>query len=496
MQDKHLSWEILYAGQDRATIRAVELCNREAGKHLIRKEGIYTLYVLPCHSEYEQRDAQDNSVFEAARQPRPNRFVIGTYRESEQVRRDVQETEIPRGGHLLRIKKNAQGGSTVIMTAHESAELYAAVSDFFDRYVYRHPTDHYGLRYPDLTFDSPLPQDTLSGAPKAQRRSVFTWGTPINDYRAYLDDMARMRLNQLILWNDFVPVNARDIIEYAHQCGIEVLFGYSWGWGTAGSRYLNEINEQVLTQIQDAAIRTYEEIYAPLGADGIYFQSFTEREDDTFGKILIAQAVTDLVNTTAAKLLERHPGLHIQFGLHATSVMNHLDIIAQVDTRVEILWEDYGTFPSGYFVSTSEEEYARLEATAKKILHLRPGAPLGMVFKGFMILDWLPERFVNQSGSFILGQNAPSVANHDQRIRAAAWRMLCAAWARYGDYARRFAEFVIRETDGKVNLCMAGTFDGGIRLPQQLCASFFYDPQVPFDSALQQALQQEYVRLD
>ncbi|MBO5669983.1 MAG: hypothetical protein J6S41_00405, partial [Clostridia bacterium] len=37
-----------------------------------------------------------------------------------------------------------------------------------------------------------------------------------------------------------------------------------------------------------------------------------------------------------------------QFGLHATSVNTHLDSIARVDKRVEIVWEDCGEFPYGY----------------------------------------------------------------------------------------------------------------------------------------------------
>ena len=37
-------------------------------------------------------------------------------------------------------------------------------------------------------------------------------GTPINDYREYIENMACMRLNQLTLWNDHLPLNAADII--------------------------------------------------------------------------------------------------------------------------------------------------------------------------------------------------------------------------------------------------------------------------------------------
>lgn len=44
--------------------------------------------------------------------------------------------------------------------------------------------------------------------------------------------MACMRLNQLTLWNDHLPLNAADIIAYAHSYGIEVIWGFAWGWST------------------------------------------------------------------------------------------------------------------------------------------------------------------------------------------------------------------------------------------------------------------------
>ena len=54
-----------------------------------------------------------------------------------------------------------------------------------------------------------------SEVPDHKRRSIFTWGHPINDYRNYIENMARLKLNQLIIWNDFVPINAKEIIDYA-----------------------------------------------------------------------------------------------------------------------------------------------------------------------------------------------------------------------------------------------------------------------------------------
>ena len=47
---------------------------------------------------------------------------------------------------------------------------------------------------------------------------------------AHLENMARMKLNQLILWNDFAPINKKDFTDCAHSFGISVMWGYAWGW--------------------------------------------------------------------------------------------------------------------------------------------------------------------------------------------------------------------------------------------------------------------------
>ena len=58
--------------------------------------------------------------------------------------------------------------------------------------------------------------------------------------------------------------------------------------------------------------------------------------------------VVNLVNDVSDKLLKKYPALHLQFGLHATSVKNHLDIIKNTNKNIHIIWEDIGSFPFNY----------------------------------------------------------------------------------------------------------------------------------------------------
>lgn len=481
---KHESWKIVYSDYSGLQKKAIELLNREIGKRLIRKQGVYTLYVLPCEKETENVRLERNAI------------VIGLYGQSPLIQKFVSENEIPENGYLMRVAANPEDEdcSIVLITAREEINLYYGACAFVDDYPHLcAPVHGGGLQLTEEIFDEKLQPITLASAPKTQTRGIFSWGHPINDYKEFIENMARQRLNQLIVWNDFVPINAKEIIDYAHSFGIEFLWGYAWGW-IDGCGKITDISEETLKKLKDDVIRKYEEVYAPLGADGIYFQSFTERNDEYIGGRLIAEAVTSFVNDTAGELLKRYPRLKLQFGLHALSVHNRLSEIAKVDKRVEILWEDGGEFPFGYrALVTDEKAYEKTLQFVEDILYLRGlDAPTGIVFKGFMTLDWT--RFVSQSGPFILGENAREISEHDRTMRLGAWRKFKSDWLKYGKYATRMAKRILEITQGKVNLCMAGMFDGGIWYPEAVCSEIFWNPEAEFDDLSRTVCARECVK--
>lgn len=457
---KQEDWKIVYNNYGGMEKRAIELLSKEAGKYLVRNDGVYTIYVLSC--EKEGKPIEKNAI------------VIGLYEQSETVRKYVGQGEIKENGFLVKVIKNPADESCriVILTAHEETELFYAAVSFLDDYIPANAPLFGSVPMPQKIFDSQLREYFYSESSKNKTRSVFTWGHPINDYRAYIENMARLKLNQLIVWNDYVPLNVRDVIEYAHSYGIEVIFGYAWGW-IDGCANITDIGDARLTQLKEQVIRQYEENYADIGCDGIYFQSFTERSDEYIGGRLIAEAVTTFVNDTAAELLEKHPKLKLQFGLHALSVHGHLDEIAKVDKRVEIIWEDCGVFPYHYLPEVhDEEEFEKALEFTKKVLTLRgKDAPVGLVFKGVMMLDW--SHFVYQSGPFVLGDNSREIVEHDRKLRAGGWKVFSAEWMQYGQYAMRMLKFIEENALGDVNLCIAGTFEGGIYFPQAVCAQMF-----------------------
>lgn len=501
---KQNEWKIIYTKYEGIQKRAVEFLSREVGKWLVRETGQYRIFVLPC--EKDGVEIEQNAI------------VIGLYSESETVRRFVSESEIPEDGFLIKVCKREvdNGDRIVVITANSEAELFYGAVSFVDDYVHENIfTCSNALRMPEQIFDRPMRAVSFSEKPNFATRSVFTWGHPINNYFEYIDNMARLKLNQLIIWNDFVPLNAREIVEYAHSYGIEILYGYAWGWQVHCNEIL-DISDESLRKLQAQIVNEYETQYAPIGCDGIYFQSFTERGDEYIGGRLIAEAVTTLVNNTASELFEKYPTLKLQFGLHSSSVESRLEEIAKVDKRIEILWEDCartlrqhketrdgkeviwwedrGAFPYSYAPSDIDEDKIQqsLEIT-KKILTLRGDAPVGLVLKGAMTLDWC--KFVSQRGTFVMGANAKEVCEHDRAVRESGWREYSADWMQYGEYAQRLLECVKENAVGPVNICLAGTFDGGVYFPQAVAAQMMRTFDDEYGKTMKRVARRGYVKL-
>lgn len=486
-ESKTASWEIIYNRFEGIERRCVELINREVGERLVREPEIYKLNVLPCKKENASTKILENGI------------VIGTFDESAIAQKFISQEELSNSSYAVKVVRNpdCESGSIVIITARNKKHLYLATAMFIDDYSMLHSPQSGSLTLKHELYSEPLEEAFMMRTPKLETRSIFAWGHPINDYREFISDSARVGINQIILWNDYAPLNAREIVEYAHSFEIEVLWGFSWGWSEGRCQNATDLEDNTLNELKAKIVAQYESTWRGLG-DGIYFQSFTEKNIDKIGGRSIAEAVVSLVNNVAEELYKLDPKLHIQFGLHATSVKDELDKIAMVDKRIEIVWEDCGAFPYAYMAeNVNEEELSNAMDFTEKIIKLRgEDDRVGLVFKGFAILDWREDRFVHQRGPFILGEGSPNLLSHDRNLRSDSWRRYTAAWLRHGDFARRVAEHASKLKGGKLNLCMAGLFDGGLWAPFAICASIFEDPTEPFAEITERVMMRKKARID
>ncbi len=479
---KQKDWKIIYTKYEGITKRAIELLSKEAGALLIREPYVYSIYVLPCEKEGAAISK--------------NAFFVGCYNDSPLIQKYVGADEIPDNGYLVKVIKNPddEEGRFVILTANDEQNVFYSVVSFLDDYIFDYAPECGSNRMADRIFDTPLTECSYTKLTDNKTRSIFTWGHSINSYRKYIDNMARLKFNEVIIWNDYIPVNIVDIIDYAHSYGIKVILGYSWGWREIGNKSL-EITDEKIESVKKIAIEQFREQYANVPCDGIYFQSFTERKEESVGGKLISRLVVDMVNDIANKIWEIKPEIRIIFGLHATSVKNRLDEIARVDSRMEIMWEDCGAFPYDYasYVRT-EEGYQETLKFTKEILELRGGVGVGLAFKAVMMLDW--SKAVGQHGPFVMGENSDIIADHDRFIRATAWRKYSADWMRNGDRAKEMLDFIKANKLDEVNICLAGTLDGGIYLPFALLGEMFYNCDGSYGDILRRTSRRTCITVD
>jgi len=204
--------------------------------------------------------------------------------------------------------------------------------------------------------------------------------------------------------------------------------------------------------------------------------------------------VVTLVNEAASELWRITPDLRLIFGLHATSVREQLDKIETVDPRIQILWEDCGDFPYHYrpFVQ-DRKNFENSFAFTKKLLELRGGVGVGLVFKGMMVMDW--KKFVPQSGPFVMGENAASVIAHDTGVRRNSWGIFSANWMESCPEALKMMQFINEHQNGEVMMNIAVNGDGGAYFPMALCGEMFRKAPKAAPELLKKVASRTYVSL-
>lgn len=383
---------------------------------------------------------------------------------------------------------NPESQMIAIAGYDEKGVLYGCI-DFCNKYcgdILYSGGDIWSESFFIAPFERKLREWSMNAAPAIKTRAIWTWGHVIYDYRKFLDNMLKLRLNEVVIWNDCLPLNAKDIVAYAHALGIKLIWGFAWGWGQKCAEILEQYDEHALLDLKKSVMEAYQNEYAPTGCDGIYFQSFTELNTDYVNGKCIAELVTDLVNDISGALLEINPDLHIQFGLHATSVKTHLEHLKKVDRRVHIIWEDCGAFPFHYYTDRVDGFEETLAFTSE-LLKLR-GADenFGAVLKGMLKLDW--GRFEHFSESYILGERTDDFLKQRQSMKNKIWKLVQAGWIKNAAYVGKMIGLIAK--DGKAPIVQAlvedAMFENEVMFPVALYAEMLWTPEQPVNEMIGQ----------
>jgi hypothetical protein len=343
------------------------------------------------------------------------------------------------------------------------------------------------------------PEFSLTEAPVVENRGLWTWGYVIYDYRRFLDNMARLKMNRLTVWNDVPPVNCRQFIEYAHSRGIKVILGFSWGYALAK---LDPANPEHLRLVKENVLKDYDQHYQHLGMDGIYFQTFTEQSSTMIGEKSIASLARDWVNDISRALLERRPDLRVEWGLHASSIQGHYLDLKGLDARIAIMWEDAGDLPFSYDPETpshhgnADRDETATDATldyAMKLATFRPGGEFAMCAKGWIQMRWQTES--EPHGSFIIGERAHEFIRDRLQERQPRWDYVNAKWAANYPVALRFYRKIRKATSDPmtvVGLVEDGLFEEQIQLSTALLGEMLWNPDRDDGQVLEAAMNPYY----
>jgi hypothetical protein len=328
-----------------------------------------------------------------------------------------------------------------------------------------------------------LPTFSLNESPAIPERGLWTWGYVIYDYRRFLDHMARLRFNCLTIWNDIPPLNTRQLIDYAHERGIKIILGFPWGWGMD----YDLADPEARQQIQALAIKHYQKHIQTLKPDGIYFQSLTEHNHLELAGRSVASLTCDLVNQVAARLYTLEPALDIRFGLHATSIRQRFNDLAELDPRITIVWEDAGALPYTYTPSL-EGNGLSFEQTldySRRLAAFRPGSTFAMVAKGWTCLDW--EHEFEHHGPYLIGVRNPAYTQRRLESKAARWQEVNTLWERYLPQALQFYRSILEVSQGRTSviaLLEDGLFEETIQPSVAAFAEALWNPAADADEML------------
>ena len=416
-EDPARDWKCIYSSAEGPEGRALAVLTEKVGELTLRNGELRTSHVFALER------------IGGKKVKKAHRFIMGVYGRNPLIENYLARNEVPEGGYAIK-SCTEDGRKTLILAGDNPAAVLWATLDFCRRDIKeiawwgRTAEEHIGWFVTERMFFTvpKLPDYVRIAKPETDIRSQFTWGHVIGDYRRHFRALAELRFNRIVLWNEFPPVNAAEIVREAHDWGLQVYWGFAWGW-TAD--LCQSAATADLKRLADGIVKEWREVWKPCGGDGIYFQTFTEQSNTMIGKRTVASMAVEVVNDAYRRIRAEAPEVDIVFGLHANSVKTNVHEIEKADRSMEILWENCGGFP--FYESTNRTDEAFIDRICSD------KRPVGLVWKCQVRQDW--ENWAHQSGPFMLGEAGKSVERRDERVYSSLYYTFDEDWLARGKIA-------------------------------------------------------------
>ena len=384
--------------------------------------------------------------------------------------------------------------SLIVISGYDKAGVTYGAVDFINLYLGDKVHDRNGYnivddRFYTTAFRQKTPAFSRLSSPSVLERGIWCWAHCVYDYKKFFDNMLMLKLNVAVLWTDYAPINAKEVVSYAHECGIKLIWGYSWGWEVESAVVTDFTSPEQLEIWSDKIIKKYEDEFLSTGCDGIYFQTFTERNDNTVNGKCVAETVTTWVNGIFAKMKAKYPSLRVQFGLHATSVKDDTKYLTKVDPDMEIIWEDCGSFPYRYYLTTHDFDDT-LNFTSK-ICTLRSSTDkFGAVLKGMTTLNWAT--FVHQTGPYVMGEHSDLYVTKRGEEKRKLWRLFQSEWLNNKHFFKQTVQQILKTRDGNVSLRLLvedGLIEYKVWRPVALASEMLWETDLDDEQLLERVSQ-------
>ena len=464
-------WKCVYSSVEGPQGKALKILTETVTKHTMRDHQTTTPHVFAME--------KDGTAIERAKK---HRIVVGMPSENTTLAKYLKPGDVPKGGYLIRTV--SENGSHSILIAGDTPEAVLwGVFDFADIALHEIAMKGLGDKLPvgrqvrlEHVFSiRNMPEYERRCEPENEVRSLFTWGYMIDDYRSFFREMARARLNRIIVWNKYPPVNSDAVVREAHDWGIKVYWGFAWGW--QHNMCANSPTRD-LSKLADDIVAEWRSVWKPLSGDGIYFQTFTEQEREDINGRSIASMAVEVVNAASRRIHAESPDTDIVFGLHAMSVKNRLAEIEQTDKNIEILWEDCGGFP--YHEETGNPDAGFVMKMTDTL------RPVGLVWKCQLRQDWTC--WAHQSGPFMLGEAGEWALARDRAVAKPYHRAFDSDWIKRGRIAYDHLK-AIRSAGRKVKeLNVVTEYNPPFAFSTLLQTEMFWSTKEPYETLLDRAL--------
>ena len=465
-------WKCVYSSVEGPQGKALKILTETVTKHTMRDHQTTTPHVFAME--------KDGTAIERAKK---HRIVVGMPSENTTLAKYLKPGDVPKGGYLIRTV--SENGSHSILIAGDTPEAVLwGVFDFADVALHEIAMKGLGDKLPvgrqvrlEHVFSiRNMPEYERRCEPENEVRSLFTWGYMIDDYRSFFREMARARLNRIIVWNKYPPVNSDAVVREAHDWGIKVYWGFAWGW--QHNMCANSPTRD-LSKLADDIVAEWRSVWKPLSGDGIYFQTFTEQEREDINGRSIASMAVEVVNAASRRIHAESPDTDIVFGLHAMSVKNRLAEIEQTDRNIEILWEDCGGFP--YHEETGNPDAGFVMKMTDTL------RPVGLVWKCQLRQDWTC--WAHQSGPFMLGEAGEWALARDRAVAKPLHRAFDSDWIKRGRIAYDHLK-AIRSAGRKVKeLNVVTEYNPPFAFSTLLQTEMFWSTKESYETILDRTLQ-------